>query len=393
VSGPPHLRLAKELERSLRAGHPWVYADALMPPPPGLATGAVVDVATRDGRFVGRGLYDAGSPIAVRVATLDPAESLDGAFLRRRLASALAAREGAIDRATTDCFRWVNGEGDRLPGVVVDVYGPVAVVRFDGEAARVWRDGVVEALVALGAPLGLRHVYERSRGARGEVLHGGEPPRPVVVREHGAVFRVDVHAGQKTGFFLDQRDNRALLGRWARGRTVANLFGYTGGFSVQCARGGASRVVTVDVARQALADARENFAANGLDPAAHDFDCVDAFEWLDAAVAAGRTFDLVIVDPPSFAPSEKALKKALVAYRDLNASALRVVAPGGLFASASCSSHVAMEPFLEVLRDAAVVANRPLRLLEVRGQPPDHPSLPAFPEGRYLKFVLAGCYS
>jgi 23S rRNA (cytosine1962-C5)-methyltransferase len=394
TTAPTRLRLAKELERSLRAGHPWVYADALASPPAGLATGSVVDVTTRDGRFVGRGLYDGGSPIAVRVATLDASEALDAAFVRRRLASALAVREsGAIDRATTDCFRWVNGEGDRLPGVVVDVYGPVAVVRFDGEAARVWRDAVVEGLVSLGAPLGLRHVYERSRGARGEVLHGGEPPRPVVVREHGAIFRVDVHAGQKTGFFLDQRDNRALLGRWARGRTVANLFGYTGGFSVQCARGGASRVVTVDVARQALADARENFAANGLDPAAHEFDCVDAFAWLDAAAAAGRTFDLVIVDPPSFAPSEKALKRALVAYRDLNASALRVVAPGGLFASASCSSHVAMEHFLEVLRDAAAVAGRPLRLLEVRGQPPDHPSLPAFPEGRYLKFVLAGCFS
>jgi 23S rRNA (cytosine1962-C5)-methyltransferase len=386
VTTIPRLRLRKPLERSLRAGHPWIYADALEAPR-GLATGAVVDVVDGKGRPIARGLYDAGSPIAVRVATLDPTQRLDAAFVRARVESALAARRGAIDSAHTDAFRWLNGEGDSLPGVVVDLYRDVAVLRLDGDAVRVWRDWVVRALVELRPEL--RHVYERGRGGRGEALHGGAPPAAVEIREHGVRFAVDVVRGQKTGFFLDQRENRLLVQQFAAGLEVANLFGYTGGFSVYAALGGATGVVTVDSAAPALAAARDNFALNALDPARHEFAAEDAFAWLERARDARRRFGLVITDPPSFAPSERAVPKALRAYRDLNALALATVAPGGLLAAASCSSHVGLEAFLGALGDAAERARRRLRLLEVRGQPADHPSLPAFPEGRYLKFVLA----
>lgn len=379
--------LKKPLDRHLRAGHPWIYADALTRPK-SLSTGSVVEVVSADGRSIGFGLYDARSPIAVRMYTLDPNVSIDDAFVRSRIEEALLARRGAIDMQTTSAFRWVNGEGDFLPGVVVDLYREVAVVRFDGEAVRVLRDAVVAAVVELGRPLGVVHLYERSRGGRGQVLYGGAPPSPVEISEHGVRFAVDVLAGQKTGFFLDQRENRRLLRRWSRGAEVANLFSYTGGFSVQAALGGARRVTTVDSAPGAIEGAKINFVLNDLDPALHEFACEDGFGWLARARDAGRQFDLVVIDPPSFAPSEKSLHRALGAYRDLNALALSVVKEGALLATASCSSHVTMEDFLAALRDAGDKARRRLRVLEVRGQPPDHPSPPAFAEGRYLKFVL-----
>jgi len=388
VSTIPRLKLKKELARNLRSGHPWVWADALTAPR-GLRTGTVVDVLGRDGHFLARGLYDSRSPIAVRVATLDEREAVDDAFVRGRVEAALAARRGAFDARNTTAFRWLNGEGDRLPGVVVDIYGPVAVLRLDGEAVKVWRAAVVDAILERGRGLGITHVYERSRAGRGEVLHGGPPPVPVQVFEHGVRFAVDVVSGQKTGFFIDQRENRLLLRRFADGVEVLNLFGYTGGFSVQAALGGALHVTTVDSAQGAIDGARANFRLNGLDPGRHDFVCEDAFAWLERAHKERQQFGLVIVDPPSFAPSEKALDRALAAYRDLNALALRVVAPGGLFASASCSSHVTQAHFLDMLREAAARAHRTLSLLEVRGQPADHPTPLAFPEGRYLKFALA----
>jgi len=388
VATIPRVRLRKDLERSLQKGHPWLYADAL-DAPKGLATGVTVDVMSKDGKFLARGLYDAQSPIAFRVATRDSRQQLDAAFVRARVESALRARRGAFDARETDAFRWLNGEGDFLPGVVVDVYAQVAVLRLDGDAARAWRDPVVAALVDVGRGLNIRWVLERSRGGKGEPLHGGKPPSPVEIREGGVKFAVDILQGQKTGFFLDQRENRRALRPYAAGVEVVNLFGYTGGFSVHAALGGATRVITVDSAAGAIENARVNFQLNGLDPQRHGFDCEDAFRWLDRARQEGRSFGLVVVDPPSFAPSERALQKALTAYRDLNALALSVVAPDGVLATASCSSHVTHEAFLGVLRDAADKAKRPLRILEVRGQPADHPSLPAFPEGRYLKFVLA----
>jgi 23S rRNA (cytosine1962-C5)-methyltransferase len=373
------VRLKKELARAIRGGHPWIYADALEAPR-ALHTGSVVDVVGKGGSFIARGLYDARSPIGVRVYTLDSAEALDDAFVRRRLDAARAGRR--FDPAVTNAFRLCNGEGDRLPGVVVDLYGSVAVLRLDGEAVAVWRDAITRALV--DSP-GITHVYERSRGGQGRALHGGEPPNPVEIREHGVRFSVDVARGQKTGFFLDQRENRRALQFYCSAAKVANLFAYTGGFSVYAALAGARRVATVDSAAPALEAARANFRLNGLDPDAHEFACEDAFAWL--ARQKGR-FDLVITDPPSFAPSEKSVGRALAAYRDLNALALAAVAPSGLLAAASCSSHVGLEAFLGALRDAGEKAGRPLRILEVRGQPADHPSLPAFPEGRYLKFVL-----
>ena len=375
------LTLKKPLERSLRAGHPWIYRDALEVPK-GIKTGSSVDVFSR-GQFIARGLYDGGSPIAVRVYTLLADQLIDEAFIAQKLERALKARRGVIDPDQTTAFRLLNGEGDDLPGVVVDLYDDIAVVRLDGDAARALRGWVVSALTKLRPSLST--VYERSRGGKGELLFGPAPRNPVEIREHDVRFAVDVVHGQKTGFFLDQRENRNAIGSYARGQDVANLFSYTGGFSVYAALAGARKVVTVDSAQGAIENARINFQLNGLDPEKHEFVCADVFDWLTKET---RKFGLMIVDPPSFAPSEKSKGRARSAYRDLNAAALKQVAAGGLLAAASCSSHVGMEDFLGVLSDAGASAKRHLQVLEVRGQPADHPSLPAFPEGRYLKFVL-----
>jgi 23S rRNA (cytosine1962-C5)-methyltransferase len=398
----PRLTLTRNLLRSIHGGHPWVYRESLAVPP-GVPTGAVVDLVDKASRFVARGLYDAESPLALRVWTLDPEESVDGTLIQRRLAAALAARRGALlgGFAQTNAFRLCNGEGDFLPGLTVDVYGHIAVVICDGEAVQTLLPQVVSALLTVGEPLGITAIYERHQrrqGGGGQLLHGSLQPASgqprgthageVLIREHGMQFVVDIQNGQKTGLFLDQRENRRLIGRYAAGLSVWNGFAYTGGFSLAAALGGATRVVTVDRAPVAIEAARRNFALNGLDPQAHGFFADDVFTHLETVRAQGLTYDMVIVDPPSFAPTAKALPAALAAYRDLHRLAMEVVAPGGLLVAASCSSHVPETAFLGTLVEAAAELKRRCRVLEIQSQPADHPHLPAFPEGRYLKCIL-----
>ena len=383
------LKLKRSLERAVSSGHPWVYGDALEGGR-GLPVGTDVELATRNGRPMARGLYDPGSPIALRIYPLDPRQRIDAALVRQRLDAALALRFDLLDRSQTDAFRWCNGEGDRLPGVVVDIYADVAVVRFDGDAARTLEPHVTAAVrdVAAARGLALVSIYERSRGGVGRTLLGPVPGQ-VAIREHGVALTVDVLRGQKTGFFLDQRENRRRIRAITSGKRVANLFSYTGGFSVNAALGGATHVASVDIAPAAIEAARVHFTLNGLDPSAHEFSTVDAFEWLAQAKAERRSYDIVITDPPSFAPSERALDAALSAYRELNTEALALVPDGGLLVAASCSSHVTMEAFLQVLGEVGRTARRPLTTIEVLGQPLDHPTPPAFPEGRYLKLVIS----
>jgi 23S rRNA (cytosine1962-C5)-methyltransferase len=378
----PKVTLRKAVGPALRRGHPWVYRDALRAAPD-VAAGEVVDVVDGRDRFVARGYADPGSPIAVRVLTLDPDEPVDDGLVARRLTEARALRERVIDRTTTDAYRFLHGEGDHLPGIVCDFYAQVAVVRFDGEGARAFGARIVPLLAAAGATT----VYERTRGG-GSLLAGPPPPDELSVREHGMRFLVDIAHGQKTGLFLDQRENRHRLRALAGGRNVLNCFSYTGGFTVAAALGGAMRTVSVDRAAPALETARRTLAANGLDPAAHGQVCEDAFAFLDRAARRGERFGMVVLDPPSFAPSADALERALAAYRDLNTLGLRCVEPGGLLATASCSSHVTSEAFVEVVATAAAAARRRVRLFELAGAGPDHPVAPAHPEGRYLKFLL-----
>jgi 23S rRNA (cytosine1962-C5)-methyltransferase len=387
----PRVVLRKNLARSIRRGHPWIYRDALTAPE-GLADGALVFVVDADRKGLARGFWDARSPIAVRVvATADEAVGADvDAVIGARLGAALDRRAAFIDRTTTDAFRWIHGEADRLPGIHVDLYGDVAVVRADGAGARAFYRDLPARLAAAAAARGLalRAVVERTPDGEAAVATlGALPEAELEVRENGVRFGVDLARGQKGGLFLDQRDNRALVGTLAAGRRVLNLFGYTGGFSIYAARGGAAETTTVDVAAPAIAAARRNFERNGLPRDAAHLHAEDAFAFLERAAATGTRWDLVLSDPPSFAPSERALPAALAAYTRLHRLAAAVTASGGIFCAASCSSHVGGEAFLETVAAGTRAAGRSFTLVELRGAAACHPSLPAFHEGDYLKFA------
>ncbi len=278
-----------------------------------------------------------------------------------------------------------------MPGFVVDRYGPVAVARTDGEAASARITDMAEALWPKLEAAGLRSLVHR-RGTKGQPVHldllrGTAPPETVQVEEHGVAFVVDLAHGQKTGAFLDQRDNRLRVGQLARERRVLNLFSYAGGFALHAALGGATHVTSVDMAAAAHATAQASFRAAGVDPRAHAFVTADVQTFLDGARRRNELWDLIVSDPPSYAPSERALQRALTAYRTLHRACVDVLAPDGVFCAASCSSHVDAGAFLSTLDDAAL-GGRALAVLELRGAGVDHPTLAAFPEGRYLKFAV-----
>jgi 23S rRNA (cytosine1962-C5)-methyltransferase len=413
-------RLTKPLEDAVRGGHPWIFADAVALPA-GAKDGDVAELVDRRGEFLARGTVEPSSPLAFRVWTLEREEKVDGELVRSRLASALAMRRELL-RADVTAFRVCHGESDFVPGLQCDLYGDVASLRTDGELGVAWERLFVDAVRDVVKPRAI--VVRNPRTGEGEarLVHGaldaksgGAGPRDgeVVVVEHGRRFVVDVLRGQKTGFFVDQRDNRDRVGAIARGRRVLNLFAYTGGFSVAAALGGATSVTTVDVAAPAIETARRNFLLNGLDPALHEFQVSDAFDVLadlsarahhvrtnaktvgdergDVATSTAlgtAPFDLIVLDPPSFAPSRKTVDRGTKAYEKLNELALRSLPRGGWLATASCSSHVSERDFLAIVAEAARRARRDVTIASVSGAGPDHPVRLGFPEGRYLKFVL-----
>jgi 23S rRNA (cytosine1962-C5)-methyltransferase len=352
--------------------------------------GQVVQVCDRRGPLA-VGFADPDSPIRVRVLAAEPGVVPDRAWAARRAERAAGLRGIAPGLADTSALRLVHGEGDFMPGLVVDLYATTAVVVFDGAgAAAFWGPRMAAVTAGLrAAGFAIERVWERERGrpGRGRVLEGSAPPEALVVHEGKARYEVDVCRGQKTGLFLDQRDNRFHVGGMAAGREVLNLFGYTGGFSIHAGLGGATRVVTVDSASAAIAAAARTVAASGLDAGRHELVVADAFDYLAAAAAAGRRFDLVVCDPPSFAPRAGALPAARTAYRRLNALALAVVAPGGVLFTASCSSHFGRADLADAVAEAAVDSGRTALVCGVRGAASDHPVLPAFPEGDYLNFL------
>ena len=380
---PDVVTLRKDLARSIRQGHPWLYRDAL--PRATAGVGAVVDVHTRDGRRIARGFWDARSPIAVRILESGgPGHRFADAetLVARRLREALDRRLARLDLAYTNAFRWLHGEGDLLPGLHVDVYDDVAVYRFDGEGAAAFYEPLERKLrAAADGRLVLRAILDR------EGRDGREAAERIVV-EDGIKFSVDLAHGQKGGLFLDQRENRAGVAALAKGKSVLNLFGYTGGFSLHAAKAGATRTDTVDVAAPAIEAARRNFELNGLSVANAGFYAEDAFEFLEAASKRGDTWDIVVSDPPSFAPRRDAVPAARAAYTRLHRLAALVTAPRGLLCAASCSSHVGRDEFLQTIADGVRAAGRRWRLESMHGAAFDHPTLEAFPEGDYLKFAI-----
>jgi 23S rRNA (cytosine1962-C5)-methyltransferase len=358
----------------------------------GARVGEDVQVLASDGAPVGCGIIDPGSPLAVRLWTRGRSP-LNAATWLARVERALALRARLVGGAGTTAYRVLHGEGDRMPGFVVDRYDHIAVLRTDGDAAAARVDDLVGALTTTlltGAVSTLVHrVSTKGQPPQLRTLVGAPAPDTVTVREHGLSFVVDLAHGQKTGAFLDQRENRLRVRELASGARVLNLFSYAGGFSLFAAAGGAEHVTSVDVSAGAHATAQASFRASGVDPGAHAFATADVFAFLEGARGKGQRWDLVISDPPSFAPNEKSVPRALAAYRSLHRACAAVLAPGGLLCAASCSSHVDGDAFLSTLDDTTLERDD-LRLLEIRGAGPDHPTLPAFPEGRYLKFAVLG---
>jgi 23S rRNA (cytosine1962-C5)-methyltransferase len=378
-SRPMDVRLRKPLARVIRAGHPWVYRDALSRFD--AEPGAVITVRDSDGRFLGRGIAESG-PIGVRIWTTKD-EPIDATFVRRRIADAIAWRR-RMTPPDTDALRLLHGEGDRLGGAVCDRYGEHGVLALDGEGTGAWRDVLVATLVELGELSGLLLRTGRRANKQIELAYGAVP-ESIEIHEHGMRMPVDPWRGQKTGLFLDHRESRRTVRMIAEGMRVLNLYGYTGGFSIAAGLGGARSVDTVDVAEGALGLARDGWMKNGLPPVHHTH-AEDVPKFLEGARA--RRWDLIVSDPPSFAPSHETRAAALKSYRGLHKNCLRLLEEGGLLLAASCSSHVDAEAFEQTLYDAAEKTNVVLQVLGRWGAAPDHPRLLAFPEGDYLKVVL-----
>ena len=376
-------------ERPVRGGHPWIFSGAIAAGLEGAEPGEPVAIHAASGRFLAAGYCNPRTPITVRVLTLEE-EAVEAALVERRLDQALALRRATLP-ADLCAHRVLNGEGDRLPGVVVDRYGDFLVCQFLTAGAARLAPAAVEGL---GERLAPRGIFERSEGAvrteeglagaRG-VLAGEEPPARVAIAEDGARFLVDVLHGQKTGFFLDQRESRARVRALAAGRRVLNAFAYTGAIGIRAALGGAAEVVSVDTSRPALGLAEEAWAENGLPAARGRFVVADVFEFLREG---SGPYDLIVLDPPPFVRRRRDLAPGLRGYKDVNLQALRRLAPGGWLLTSSCSQHLPRAGFREVVAAAAADAGRVVELVAEWGHPPDHPVLLSHPEGEYLKVML-----
>ncbi|MBE3562700.1 MAG: class I SAM-dependent rRNA methyltransferase [Hydrogenibacillus schlegelii] len=390
--------LSPTRKRRLEAGHPWVFRTEVLRTEGEVAPGDVVDVVNHQGVFLARGFVQPASQIFVRVLTYDPAERIDADFFRRRIEAARRHRERFLDDPAFG--RMVFGEADFLPGLIVDRFGDVLVVQMLSYGMDVRRDWIREALVAAFLPraIVLRNdvPVREKEGLPQEVgLLYGEAPEAVEVREHGLVFRVDVFRGQKTGYFYDQRENRAalkpLMIGWgpdnAAGAEVLDCFSHTGAFAVHAAHYGARRVLAVDASEEAIALARENAARNGLLDQI-EFRVGNCFDVLRELEDSGARFDVVILDPPAFAKSRQALEGALRGYKEINLRAMRLLREGGFLVTASCSAFVDRERFLGVISEAAFDSRKILRRIAFRTAAADHPALLAAPEEDYLKFGI-----
>ncbi|MDM8518856.1 class I SAM-dependent rRNA methyltransferase [Anaerolineales bacterium HSG6] len=383
------LQLSRDLRRDIKRGHPWVFANNLRHCPPSVP-GRVAMLLDNRKRELAHGFYSSDSPLAFRVCSVETSKPLNDTWAETQFERAYQLRQMLFDSQTkTTGFRLFNGEGDGLPGLVVDLYDDTAVLKLDGPAAvGFWDSRGIGRWLA--ERLSLRCVYERprERGQAGQLLVGKLPPQPIQFLENGVRFGADIVNGQKTGFFLDQRDNRQMIRRLAGQKRVLNLFGYTGGFSIYSALGGASHVTTVDIAAPAIKSATENWRLNKLPDGSHEPVVRDVPRFVEQALKQKRLWDLIVVDPPSYAPSKGAVKKAINAYQNVIAGAAQLTTADGFLAASSCSSHISMEMFLSICQEAISKAKRRATVLSISGQPADHPTPLIFSEFRYLKFVL-----
>ena len=384
----PRIVLKPAREKSLRHRHPWVFSGAVERVEGEPAKGDAVVVTAKDGAFLARAAYCPDSQIRARVWSFDPAETIDEAFIRRRLQASIARRR--ILAAGSNAMRLVHAESDGLPGLVADLYDKTVVVQILSAGAERFRELWGPALAEL---TGARTVYERSDvevrtleglAPRTGLLHG-EAPGEVRIVEDGITYEIDVAQGQKTGFYLDQRDNRALAASLAADAEVLNAFCYTGGFTLAALKGGARRALSLDTSEEALASARRNMSLNGIEESRAEWLSADVFAHLRKLRDQNRKFGLIVLDPPKFAPTEKHVANAARAYKDINLWAMKLLAPGGHLLTFSCSGAVSADLFGKIVAGAAADAKVDLQVRRALGASLDHSVSIHFPEGEYLK--------
>ncbi|WP_344954522.1 class I SAM-dependent methyltransferase [Zobellella aerophila] len=382
-------------EKSLLRRHPWVFSRAVERVEGQPNAGDTINIYSHNGKWLARGFYSPQSQIRARVWTFDQDETIDGDFFYRRLARAKDGRQPLIEEQGLTGYRLCAAESDGLPGVTIDVYANVLVCQLLSTGAERWRPVIVEALQALYPDA---CIYERSDVAvrkkeglkeRKGLLAGTLPPQPLVIEENNGVrILIDVEQGHKTGFYLDQRDNRRIAGRYCKDKRVLNCFSYTGGFGVYALQGGAKEVINADVSESALALAQQNAELNGLDLSRARFEQADVFKLLREYREQGERFDVIVLDPPKFAENKAQLNGACRGYKDINMLAFQLLNPGGILLTFSCSGLLTADLFQKIVADAALDAGRDAQILERLNQAADHPIGTAYPEGHYLKGLV-----
>ncbi|HOS96796.1 MAG TPA: class I SAM-dependent methyltransferase [Deltaproteobacteria bacterium] len=394
ASGRPSVILKQGREESIARRHPWVFSGAVAGVRGDPVPGSTVDVLSASRAWLASGAYSPRSQIRIRIWSFDEGEAVDRAFVARRLEQALARRTGLLEPGDLTACRLVNAESDGMPGLIVDRYGAFIVCQFLSAGAERWKNDIVQGLARMA---GARGIYERSdTDARAKegleercgLLWGEEPPEFVEISEHGVRFLVDVRRGHKTGFYLDQRENRIALDGFSKGAEVLNCFSYTGAFGVRSLHAGAAAVLNVDTSQEALELGTRNAALNNSPAGAFQCMAGDVFSTLRTFRDQGRSFDLIVLDPPKFAASASQVMAASRGYKDINLLAFKLLKPSGTLFTFSCSGHIGPELFRKIVADAAQDARRNATVIRHLTQAADHPVALAFPEGLYLKGLI-----
>ncbi len=394
MNSEKHIILKPGREKSVLLRHPWVFSGAIASVSGEPASGETVKVISSRKEPLGLAAYSPASSIRARIWTWDVEETIDQDFFARRLRAAVERRKTTALAGESDAYRLVHAESDGLPGLVVDRYADHLVFQFLTAGSEAWRAEMVE--LGLDAA-GCRNAYERSDvevrrleglSPRCGALAGDPPPELLQIQENGLSFLVDIQRGQKTGFYLDQRLNRQRIRELSSGREVLNCFCYSGGFSVYALVGGAASVLSIDSSQEAVELGRQNVRLNGFSGSEEDWVVGDVFQYLRALRDQARQFDLIILDPPKFGPTAAQAERAARGYKDINLLAMKLLRPGGLLATFSCSGGISAGLFQKIIAGAALDAGAEVRILEILSQAPDHPVALNFPEGAYLKGLI-----
>ena len=388
------LTLRNGREKAVLRHHPWIFSGAIQTLSGQPAPGETIAIHDAEGHFLAQAAFSPESQIRARIWNWDAETPIDRAFFNLKLQNAIQLREKWIDRRHTNAYRLIHAESDGLPGLIVDRYGDVLVMQVLSAGVEAWREDILDLLEDLLSP---QAIYERSDVAvrtleglpeRTGLLRGTLPPQPMVIMENDLSYQVDLVTGQKTGFYLDQRDNRQMCREIVQGKSVLNCFAYTGGFTLSALAGGAESVLSIDSSAEALEAARQNVALNGLPEDRCEWIVGDAFHELRAQRDRAAQFDLVILDPPKFAPTAAQANKAARGYKDINLLGFKLLKPGGTLMTYSCSGGIDAGFFQKIVADAALDAGVDAKILYHLGQAPDHPTDLAFPEGTYLKGLV-----